>query len=504
MRHFFKSISVALLAGWAMTGTAAAQSSDTLTVGIWDFPAGHGNPYHTVFGQPHVYMYPTIFDTMTYVVETGSAEPGLATAWKNTSPTTWEFSLRSGTQFQNGEPFNAEAIIKVLEWFKSEEAKVSPAARSFSYLDSARAIDDHTIEIKTTAPRPLLPNMLAALYVVPPKAWADMGIQKFAVNPIGTGPYRVTEWTGENVSLEAVDNSWRTAKIPKMSFNRLTEQAARVQALLSGQIDIMIRVFPDNFAAIRAAGGTIDASPSPLLLQMAFLLENVPEGVDVTPLRDKRVRHALNYAVDKVSINENLMGGLMGLNTQYAVPGSFGYDPTLKPYEYDPDKARKLLAEAGYPNGFKLSVEVRDFPDVFVQVASDLSKVGVQLDVNKIVNAEWGKKFLGVLWEAPTFSLTLGVAPEMDANRPMIFQSCRREPAYYCNKEVMPLIDAADAEFDMDKRRELLHELAAKLREDAPAIFLFEQKELNAYSKRVRGFKNVNRIVRYENISFAN
>lgn len=504
MRHFFKLTATALIAGWAMTGAAAAQSSDTLTVGIWDFPAGYGNPYHTVFGQPHVYMYPTVFDTMTYVVETGSAEAGLATAWKNTSPTTWEFTLREGTQFQNGEPFTADAIVKLLEWFKTDEAKPSPATRSFNYLDRARAINDRTVEITTTAPRPLLPNMLAALYVVPPKAWADMGIEKFAVNPIGTGPYRVTKWTGENVELEAASNSWRQAKIPKMSFVRLIEQASRVQALLAGQIDIMIRVFPDNFAAIRAAGGTIDASPSPLLLQMAFVLDNVPEGVDVTPLKDKRVRQALNYAVDKVSMNENLMGGVMGINTQYAVPGTFGYDPNLKPYEYDPDKARKLLAEAGYQNGFKLTVEVRDFPDVFQQVASDLSKVGVQLDVNKIVNAEWGKKFIGGQWEAPTFSLTLGVAPEMDANRPMIFQSCRKKPAYYCNEEMMPLIDAADSEFDVDKRRALLHELAAKLREDAPAIFIFEQKELNAYSKRVRGFKNVNRIVRYENISFAN
>ena len=237
---------------------------------------------------------------------------------------------------------------------------------------------------------------------------------------------------------------------------------------------------------------------------MAFVLDNVPEGVDVTPLRDRRVRHALNYAVNKESINENLMGGLMGINSQYAVPGSFGYDPDLKPYEYDPGKARALLSEAGYANGFKLKVEVRDFPDVFQQVAEDLSKVGVDLEVVRVVNAEWGKKFLGVLWEGPTFSLTLGVAPEMDANRPMIFQSCRRNPSYYCNEEVMPLIYAADAEFDMEKRRDMLYELAAKLREDAPAIFIFEQQELNAYGGRLRGFNNVNRIVRYERITFAN
>ena len=504
MRNCLKNTAAALVAALSMSGTAIAQSSDTLTVGIWDFPWGHGNPYHNVFGQPHVYMYPAVFDTLTYVGESGSAEAGLATSWKNTSPTTWEFTLRNNVKFHNGEPLTSGAIVKVLEWFKTKEAEPSPAARSFKYMAGARAIDDSRVEITTTAPRPILPNMLAALYLVPPKAWADMGIETFAVNPVGTGPFKVTKWTGEDVQLEATNDSWRRPNLPKMAFVRLTEQAARVQALLSGQIDIMIRVSPDNFKAIRSAGGTIDASPSPLLLQMAFVLDNVPDGVDVTPLNDRRVRHALNYAVNKVSINKNLMGGVMGINSQYAVPGSFGYDPNLKPYEYNPDKARALLAEAGYAKGFKLSVEVRDFPDVFLQVAADLSKVGVELEVNRVVNAEWGKKFIGGGWDSPTFSLTLGVAPEMDANRPMIFQSCRKKPAYYCNENLMPLIDAADAEFDIDKRRGMLHELAAKLREDAPAIFIFEQQELNAYGARVKGFKNINRIVRYENISLAN
>ena len=242
MRKYVRRSAAVLVAAIAMTGAAFAQSADTLKVGIWDFPFGHGNPYHNVFGQPHVYMYPAIFDTVTYVGESGGAEPGLATSWKNTSPTTWEFALRGDIRFQNGEPLNAEAIVKVLEWFKTKAAEISPAARSFNYLAGARAIDDTHVEITTTAPRPILPNMLAALYIVPPKAWADMGIEEFAVNPIGTGPYRVTEWTGEQVRLEAANNSWRKATIPKMEFLRLTEQAARVQALLSGQIDIMIRV----------------------------------------------------------------------------------------------------------------------------------------------------------------------------------------------------------------------------------------------------------------------
>ena len=116
----------------------------------------------------------------------------------------------------------------------------------------------------------------------------------------------------------------------------------------------MIQITGDQFDAIKSAGGTVDVAPSPLLLQLAFVLENAKEGVDISPLRDVRVRRALNYAVNKQAINDSLMGGLMAINSQYSLPIAFGYDPNIKPFAYDPERARALLAEAGYPNGFKM------------------------------------------------------------------------------------------------------------------------------------------------------
>ena len=496
---------LAIVAGLALTPAAAlAQPADTLRVGHWDLPFGRGNPYHNVYGQPHVYIYPAIFDTLTYLGETGAAAPGLATAWKNVDPTTWQFTLRPNTVFHNGEPLTSEALVKVIEWFKSEPAKTSPAARSFDYIASARAVDAMTVEFKTTAPRPIFAKQGAALYVVPPKAWAEMGVENFSTKPIGTGPFKAVTWAGESIAMEAARDSWRAPKIAKIDFVKLPEAAARRQALTSGQIDIMIQVAADDMAAIRAAGGTVDAVPSPLLLQMAFVLENASPGVDITALKDKRVRLALNHAVDKESINKNLLGGVMGINTQYSVPIASGYNPDLKPFAYDPALARKLLAEAGYDKGLKLVVEVRDFPTVFQQVSLDLAKVGVELEVRPVVNAEWGRKFLNSKWDGQTFSLTLGVAPENDTLRMMVFQSCRKNPSYYCNRDLMPLVDAADAEFDLQKRDKMLHELMAKMRDDVPAIFLFEQQEVNAYAKRVRGFKNVNRTPNYHEVTLAN
>ncbi|MSO65831.1 MAG: ABC transporter substrate-binding protein [Alphaproteobacteria bacterium] len=482
---------------------AQAQQADTLRVGNWDFPGGRGNPFSTVPGIPQVYIWSAIFDTATYVDEKGRPSAGLATAWKNVSPTTWQLTMR-GAKFQNGEPVNAEAVVKTIEWFGSERGKASVGGQTFNYVTGARAIDAQTVELTTANPRPIFPNQLAALYVVPPKAWADLGIEQFTAKPVGSGPYRVVDWAGEAIRTEAFADSWRQPKIVKIEYTRLPEQIARRQALVSNQIDIMLQATPDDIAPIKAAGGTVDIVPSPLLLQLAFVLENAKEGLDIAPLKDRRVRQALNYAVDKEAINKNLLGGIMGINSQYSLPIAFGYNSDLKPYPYDPDRAKALLAEAGYPRGFKIVAEIRDYFDVFRQVAQDLGKVGVNVEMSQVVAADWSRKFLQVKWDGHAFSVPLGVAPELDTIRMMLFQSCRKNPAYYCNRDVMPLVDAADSEFDPAKREKILHNLMARLREDAPALFLFEQQDLNAYGKRVRGFKNVNRVLNYHEMTLEN
>ena len=412
--------------------------------------------------------------------------------------------MRPGVSFQNGEPVDANAVAKVIEWLGTDAGLATTVGRTFKYVSGAKVLDAMTVEITTSGPKPILPNQMSALYVVPPRAWEDMGVAAFSNEPIGSGSYRPTSWSAESITMEGFVGSWRAPKIQKLSFSNIPDAAARLQALVSNQVDIMIQITGDQFDAIKSAGGTVDVAPSPLLLQLAFVLENAKEGVDISPLRDVRVRRALNYAVNKQAINDSLMGGLMAINSQYSLPIAFGYDPNIKPFAYDPERAKALLAEAGYPNGFKMLGEIREFPDVFQAVALDLSKVGVELELRRVVPPDWIKRFLKVQWEGQAFSLTLGVAPELDTNRMQLFQSCRKNPPYYCNREIMTLVEAADAEFDPAKRKVILSEMLVKLTEDAPAIFLFEQKDLNAYGTRVRGFRNINRNLNYHEITLVN
>jgi peptide/nickel transport system substrate-binding protein len=373
-----------------------------------------------------------------------------------------------------------------------------------TFISGVEAVGPLELEFKTATPRPIFANLMAGLYLVPERAWAEQGPERFVTNPIGTGSYRVLAWTNETVRMEAFRDAWRPAKVAKLEVLRLAEQASRLQALLSGQIDIMIQTNADEIAAIERIGGKIDKAPAPALMQLAYVLANVKQGVDNAMLKDKRVRHALNYAVDKDAINKALMGGAWNLNTQFAVPGAFGYDPGLKPWPYDPARARQLLIEAGYANGFSITGEVRDFFDIWGQVTHDFAKVGVKLELKNVVQADWLRKFLATTWEGPTFGLALGFGPEMDASRVALFQSCRKNPPHYCNKDVMPILDQVDAEFDANKRKAILQQIMAMMREDSPALMLFEQVDFVGLARRVQGFKSVNRIFNFHEMSLTN
>jgi len=485
--------------------TAIAQPADTLRIGNWDFPPGRGNAYSTVSaGVPQVYIWPAMFDALTFINAEGAPTPLLATTWRNVDPRTWRVTLRPNVKFHNGEVVSAKTVTDAFAWFKTDTGKTSVAAQQMNFIAGVEAVGPLELEFKTTTPRPIFANLMAGLYLVPEKAWAEQGPEKFVTNPIGTGAFRVTAWTNEVVRMEAARDSWRPPKVAKLEILRLAEQAARLQALLSGQIDVMIQANADEIPAIERGGHRIDKAAAPALMQLAYVLENVKQGVDNTMLKDKRVRHALNYAVNKDAINKALMGGAWTLNTQFTVPGAFGYDKSLQPWPYDPAKAKQLLTEAGYASGFTIAGEVRDFFDIWGQVTQDLAKVGVKLELKNVVQADWLRKFLATTWEGPSFGLALGFGPEMDASRVAFFQSCRKNPPHYCNREVMPILDAVDGEFDVEKRRKLLHQVMAMMREDSPALMLFEQVDFTGVAKRVQGFKSVNRIFNFHELALSN
>jgi peptide/nickel transport system substrate-binding protein len=273
--------------------------------------------------------------------------------------------------------------------------------------------------------------------------------------------------------------------------------------LISGQIDINTAMSADEAAAVEAAGMKVYARPS--TRTMGITIVSYRNGKPVEgPMGDVRVRQALNYAVNKKAIAEALfLGQYARASTQPAFPGINGYNPDLKGYPFNPEKAKALLAEAGFPDGKGLKFEVRAivndeaFKNAYEAAIQDIRQLGVDATLHAQQFAgtgQWLEHWLKGDWPYEGFGIGFDLTATMDAARVWnVFASCKKhggKAPYFCDEGDMPMIKAANEEFDPDKRRELLRELGRITAEKAPIVFLVEFDELMGYNPRIKNFSH--------------
>lgn len=489
-------------AGSSDSGKTSANgaSGGTIRVGVVNLPPGQGNPY-TAIGAPSIYTWSAIFDPLTMVDAKGTPQPHLAESWKNTSPTTWQFTLRKNVTFSDGEKLDAAAVKATVDYLTSEAGKTSVVGSELKMLAGAKVVDDQTVEISTSTADAILPSKLTSMYIVAPDAWKKSGPDGFAAKPVGTGPFTADSFDQSKITLSANAKSWRAPKAAKMEVVKLAESAPRLQALQSKQIDLAIALSPDQAPQAEQSGAKMQISPAPQVSAFAFV-----QSKSNSPVADKRVRQAMNYAVDKKAIADNLLGGLGKPATQGATPETFGYDPEIKGYEYSPAKAKQLLADAGYADGITLNatVTVGSFPadsEIYQSTADYLSKVGITLKLNTVPFAEWLEKYQANTWPGDMFNQSWNVAPIGDAIRPASIFSCAKVNPFFCDQEATPLIQQINTEFDSTKREALLKQLAKHNFDTAPSLLLVEQVDVNATSANVGGYAAQNRFISYEKMT---
>ncbi|MBL8628015.1 MAG: hypothetical protein JNM81_00190, partial [Rhodospirillaceae bacterium] len=360
-------------------GAAQAEPVKTLRIAVTSFPNDLGNPYGSI-ALPSLLPALSIYDPLFGFDDAGELQPALVERWEITSPTSWRFHLRKGVTFSNGEPFNADAVAQALEHLISNAGLLEVVAQLVIGIERVRAIDPDTVDIQTTSPNVLLPRRLAGVRIPAPKLWAQLGRQGFGRTSSGTGPFRVIAWTPGKITLVANRTSWRAPIIDQLELLDVPDMNARVQALRTGAVDIAMDVGPEDRTPIEASGGRIHVRNTGRIQTLAFV-SNKP-----SPVADVRVRQALNYAIDKQRIVDVLMGGVTTPATQGAVKQSFGYDPTLAAYPYDPARAKAMLADAGYGSGFDMLISFA--PGVFAaddayhqQIVSDLRAVGIRATI---------------------------------------------------------------------------------------------------------------------------
>jgi peptide/nickel transport system substrate-binding protein len=445
-------------------------------------PAKHNSIPDTNFGV-------AVFDTLFTRDNQGIVLPSLATTYKMINDTTWEFKLRRGVKFHNG------AVMTAKDVKFSIERMIDPQTKSFfapyySTIGEVKVVNDSTIQIITKGPDPILLKRLSLdLLIFPSDLFKEKGAEAFFQHPVGSGPFKFVSWTrNDRMVLDANEAYWDgPPKVKRLIFRPVPEVATRLAELQTGNADLITNIPPFLVQQVKdSPNATVQSIPGGRVM---FLYINcLADG----PLKDKKVRQALNYAVDRKAIIDNILKGSGVPMAVNLTPLHFGYDPSLKPYPYDPAKAKKLLAEAGYASGLKLvfnSPSGRYILDKEVSqaIAGMFNAVGIETDIRV---HEWGtytqmltaKKLpdLGFIG----WSLSLGDA---DGTFTPYFTP-ESAFSYYSTPGLKEKIMKARTLLDGKKRLELYKEIQQEIYEEAPLVFLYQQIDHYGVSKKVKGF----------------
>lgn len=508
------AVSALLAAGIGVSGASAQEmQDDTIRFATATISPSFGRP-EAGTASPSVYTLWPIYETLTRASPTGDVSGLLATSWKNIDKTTWRFTLREGVKFQNGKTFTAKDVAGQIEYLINNEEALGTVAYSTNQkqakMVSARAIDDLTVEIKTETPVPELPRQMAGFWIPDVDAKNDLGLADFSKAPIGTGPFKAVNFGAGAVDYEAYPGAWRPAKVKRLRTIELPDAATRVTSILSGEIDVSQGVPFDAITQLEEGGHRVDIAERPSVMGWRFM--SVRES---SPFHDKRVRQAANYAIDRNLISKELLGGVSPPAGQCATRGTFGYNPDVKPYPYDPDKAKALLAEAGYADGFDTEAMVLPgaFPadsEIYQFAAQQLTAVGIRVKLTNIQFPEWldmwfGKKTGpgGTMGFSDIFQNSCHNfnAIPFDAYPNL---SCQKDLPSHCDEEESALLTEAVEEFDTEKRRKLIQDLMVLNHENAPNLFFVDLVDMTGVSGRVQNFSNIIQRFSWDTITLKN
>lgn len=473
-----------LVSVFLISGPASGAPQDTIIIAQGVDPGTLDPQNH--FETPAFTVLLNIYETLLARDDDMKLRPLLASSWKLVNDNTWEFKLQKGVKFQNGEDFNAAAVKFSLERIADPKNKLKQTTL-VGIIDRVEIIDDYTVRVITTKPYPYLDAQLGHIgAMMPPKYTQEKGASYIAANPIGTGPYKFVRWVKDDqLILEANEKYWRgMPKIKKVIFRPIPESTTRVAGLQTQELDIIVNI-PPHLARLMDWKGRSHVSkvPSSRVIFVAF--DNTQAG----PVTDKKVRQAIAQAIDVDKIVKNVLeGNALRLGTPFT-QYTFGYDPTVKPYAYNLEKAKKLLAEAGYPQGFELTINsptgrYLNDKEVAEAVAGDLRKVGINAKIkinefgthmNMLYAHKGGPAYL-LGWGGATFDADATLFPLLRTGQVL---------SHYTNPTLDAMIEQGRSIMDKTKRQKIYSEAAKLVKEEAPWAFAYQQVDIYGVSERV-------------------
>lgn len=442
---------------------------NTITI-LLPRPVSTLDPYLMKTINPEDSLAAHIWDTLVWINDELVLEPRLASSWRLVNDTTWEFKLRPDVTFHNGQPFNAAAVKFSFERAAKMEGGLETLVNDVGLLH-IEIVDDYTVQFVTAQPDASLPYQMANIEILPSDDYSS-GVENLTSTPVGSGPYRFERQEGDgSIILEANPDYWQGAPvITTLIFRPVADPDTRLKLLLTGEAQLATNLSVSQVAALNT-----EQTRAEIIESTRRLFVGIRFGLD-SPVDDKQVRQALNYAIDVDSLVKEFAGGY---GQRY---GSWVNSPyqtaTLTPWPYDPTKAKALLAEAGYTNGFEITLDTpvgryEQDQAIAEAIAKQLALVGVQVKVQPYDWSKYVTEHLLPKKTSPLFLLSLASRGDGLTDVTNLSADFPFNPTMWQNAQFQDLVVKVKSTFNDTQRQTLLDQAQGIAYEESPWLWLW-------------------------------
>jgi peptide/nickel transport system substrate-binding protein len=427
-----------------------------------------------------------IYDQVLSLTPDGKIQPMLAESWRAIDPLTWEFKLRKGVTFHDGTPFNADVLKFTIE--RIFDPTYNSLQKTYWVpVTSVTTPDAYTCVIKTDQPMGTMLYTMALTTPVLPNVGKDPN--NFPAKPIGTGPFKFVDWKKDDrITMEAYDGYWGgSPKVKQVVFRTIPELATRITALKTGEIDITVQIPPDDAKNLEGTGNVTISRLETYRTNWLWM------NGQRKPFTDSRVRQAIRYAVNMDDIVKSVLDGVGTRARAPIAPKVFGFNPNLPPYDYNPAKAKSLLADAGFPNGFETTASglgdtggYTRFGDVSQVVLAQLADVGIKVKPITEDPATANKNLLDLNWDM-TFAGSTATTGDADNGMGRLYLSSAKRTGW-SNADVDRLLLVGRQSSDQNERLKAYQDAQQILWQDGPTLWTYYQLDTVGARKRVHGF----------------
>jgi len=434
----------------------------------------------------------SLFDGLVLRDENLKLQPGLASSWEILEDgLRMRFKLREGVKFHNGEDFNADAVKFTFDRLLGEEGAKGPQRSNYVSIKSVEVVDEHTVDFVMNAADPVMLTKLAGYgaMIVPPKYITEKGDDHFNMNPVGTGPFKFKSYT-QGDKLELVINPDYFGGKPKLdtlTYRFIREDATRLAELQAGRVDVVHDIAFSAIPTVKENDSIeIVSVAGPSIMSYQF---NTKEGIT----KDLKVRQAINMAVDKQVLIDAFLGGYGTPIDSLQGKLSFGYDPDLKGYPFDPEKAKQLLKEAGVKPGTEITIDYRAnnaaVGEISQAMTSFLQNVGLNAKLKPIESSVFLNDIVPKGKTDELFQFTWGGWTfDFDNTAYLIYHDGERWNPYGTSEEMNKLLEAQRSIVDQDERLKILRQVGQLAHDNAYHLPLYNEDTIYAVSKKVKDF----------------